>query len=530
AWHFAARAVDDAGNKGPITSSSETSTTGLSLRNAIFDVPHGQKDVATNTEYNQRVHALGDINDDTFADFAMGGSFAAELCIFYGSSQATVPDTIVDPDTDPTGANHQCIGDGPVIVGGAPAKGIGNFTGSASNDFAAAWGFSIFNTVELRVYGGAATGQQVSSTPVLTISGTGTFVSVAMVFAGDGDFNGDGFTDILIANANQVHGTAGNSGVVWVIPGGDTLPQTTLDLSSAVDLATFNVQTIKLVGTGGTPAYFGGAAAFVGNVLSDAGATQYDDIAISAWFTNDGTRSAAYVLRGRPTASDAELAVSSLHNGTNDAGEPTPTEDASSTILRPEFNNTSFGTAIMSADWNGDGIPEVFIGHTVDDKNDNWGWGYIFDGESIELAEAAGPVTIYGAGNATGTGEMMNTGINGSILRGPYGLPTLLGNFADDPAATGADLSAIGFVTGADPAASASETGKLYIRLNTNNPDDGFGYGTFPWTDLKLDDPVTPGSQNWAQFEAVGVGDYNGDGLPDVLVGTKNDNYSILFY
>ena len=99
-----------------------------------------------------------------------------------------------------------------------------------------------------------------------------------------------------------------------------------------------------------------------------------------------------------------------------------------------------------------------------------------------------------------------------------------LGNLSDDPTPL-VDAIAIGY----RPYSSA-DAGVGKVRLNTNDPESGLVYGTFPWVNLELFDPFDLGSSKYAYRNVVGVGDFNGDGLDDVLVATNGSGYVVLLH
>jgi hypothetical protein len=168
-YHFAARAGDAAGNWGPMGTDS---TGSLALRAAKFGITGN----LASSNFDTRVSTIGDVNNDGFSDFLVGGNTTHGFCIFYGSNAATITDTVIDPEVAPTGTNYQCIldnvGASPVTsYAGYEAQNIGDFNGDGLQDFAVPVGKNskgIDN--EVRIYLGV-NGGQIDNNAALVING-----------------------------------------------------------------------------------------------------------------------------------------------------------------------------------------------------------------------------------------------------------------------------------------------------------------------------------------------------------------------
>lgn len=513
-YHVAARVKDAAGNWSPLSASSVVDTQELALRSAKFAVTG----TMAHKDFEGRCSAIGDINNDGFGDFAMGGGShsgapAGRTCIFYGSDQATVPDLSIDPATAPTGSNYQCILDAPIRFG-YPAKNVGDVNGDGLQDIAIPGGRKSSGVApEVRVYLGV-NGGQISTVPALIITG---YVenSVQGKFGGGGNFNGDisgtgnGIDDLIVGSRHE------GSGRAYVIPGAETWPGAVLDLSVPADVTAFNVQTIHLSGDAPATTQFGAEVDFVGDILSDAGAT-YDDVVISA-YASQGT-SRAYVVKGRAISGPATLILSEAFDGSQ-------AEDANAVRLLPDGGPNNFGSGfITNSDVDGDGVVDLFIHHT---KNKGFNMLYLYSGASI-AASLGDTLQLNAAAEPVGDNQHLSDdgvifggdGAGGDAYHGYAGL----GNVNDDPT-TGADPVAIGHRH-----SSSSAAGEGFIRFNVNDSANGLGFGTYPYADIQLYDPYDAGSSKYAWRDVIGLSDFNGDGQVDILVGTNGSGYAVLLY
>jgi len=70
----------------------------------------------------------------------------------------------------------------------------------------------------------------------------------------------------------------------------------------------------------------------------------------------------------------------------------------------------------------------------------------------------------------------------------------------------------------------------VFVRRNVKDPTGTFGYGTFPYESPVLVDPLDPTGQKFGYFGAMPIGDFNGDGFPDLIVGTDGAGYAMILY
>ena len=188
--------------------------------------------------FGQSVSAAGDVDGDGFGDVVVGAPSVQTALVFYGSPTglgARAPTAIVGP-VSTYGADVAAAGDvdgdgyGDLLVGTSSAGRAYVHRGSASGvEPTAAWvlvgasatfgaavasagdvdadGFADLlvgdrERGEVRVYHGAAAGLGVTPTAARTLTGASRFgESVACA----GDVNGDGFTDVVVAESGHEH-------------------------------------------------------------------------------------------------------------------------------------------------------------------------------------------------------------------------------------------------------------------------------------------------------------------------------------
>ncbi|MBT9560497.1 MAG: VCBS repeat-containing protein [Myxococcales bacterium] len=542
-YYFAARAIDAFGNVGAIAAGSVVSTDQLRFNVAKVGVARVEgAPLCTGTaptchlDFDRRISRIGDVNNDGFDDFAVGGNASFGFCIHYGAgtvgADIRVPaDQAVTPGS---GANWQChlalTGTTDTNRAGHYAQNARDLNGDGLQDIAvpAFVGATIgTGDPEIRLYFGV-NGGQISTVPDVVIKGWANAEGSSTTrWSVGGDFNGDGRGDIVIGSkVGNVSGTADDN-KVYVIPGNATWAKVlgvslVIDMTNPASLTANNVQTWQMpVGT--TNPAFGAQVGFVGNVLDDAGATQYDDV---VGFAMDSTapsaQTKAVVIKGRPTPAAASFTLSYLSNGTGN-------DDANTVVLRPDLpTQKDFGTnpSVLRRDVSGDGIPDILITHSVT-VNPGLRVLYAFDGAKVR--GAAGGSSVLMAMPLDGNQVITSPKLGDSIFKSPNGSGYVwvgnfdffgnLGNIVDDPN-TNVDAIAIGHK-------NLDDLGKAYIRFNHVDADQGFAYGTFPWADMKLSDPF--GGSSFAERDILGVGDHNGDGFDDFAVSTAT-GYVVLFY
>jgi len=370
--------------------------------------------VTSDDEFGIGVNVLGDVNGDGFDDIIVGATRAGgsaqgrAYVYFLGPNHDTVPDLTLSNGIGGSffgrsaGPAGDFNGDGfiDILVGAEGAGGTG-----------AAYVF----------YGGPG----IDATPDLTFLGAAASDGFGRSASAAGDVNGDGFDDIIIgANGND---TAANSaGAAYVYYGG-TAPDTTPDLT--------------LLGEA-VNNYFGIAVSGAGDFDGDG----FGDLLVGAYGNTAGGSLAgrAYVYRGGPAADGApdwvltgntfdylgisvaragdmngdgadDIVVGTLglgslpgraliyHGGTD--ADATP-----DLVLTGEAPGDHFGISVACAgDVNGDGFSDLVVGADKHDAaGDNAGAAYVFFGgpqlDPVPDRKYVGEATTSGFGAAVGSG------------------------------------------------------------------------------------------------------------------------------
>ncbi|MCI0372772.1 MAG: VCBS repeat-containing protein [candidate division NC10 bacterium] len=314
---------------------------------------------------------------------------------------------------------------------GAALAGVGDVNGDGTPDLVVAGGGQAF------VFSGAdRTLLRILDDPTPEAGALGEAV------AGVGDVNGDGTPDLLVGASGQIVGGNTGQGQAFVFSGADGSLLHTLDDP-----------------TPQASAGFGTAVAGVGDVNGDG----TPDLLVGTPFQDAGPnigQGRAFVFSG----ADGNL----LHT----LDDPTPQAFA------------EFGFAVAGVgDVNGDGTPDLLVGarHQTVGGNDIQGQAFVFsgaDGNLLHTLDSPTPqdgqfgVALAGVGDVNGDGT-----------------PDLL---------VGAPLQTVG---------GDVFQGQAFVFSGAD--------GSLLYT---LNDP-TPTGANQFGFALAAVGDVNGDGTPDVLVG-----------
>jgi hypothetical protein len=384
------------------------------------------------------------------------------------------------------------------------------------------------------------------ATPALTIFG-----GDALDFVGDrfslasGDFNGDGRDDLLIGAplGDGLDNSRENSGEAYVILGTDSPP-------SSIDLAQGDAALTVLGEASGNHLGFTVAA---GDVNGDG----TDDVLVGARFASSDVRGAAgkaYVIFG-----GADL----------DSTVDTATGQQDVTVVGIDTGDL-LTVALATGDVDGDGVSDIIMGATgasgPEEDRHQAGEVYVLKGSPrleglIDLAQTPPFFTVYGAAvndglpNHLATGDLDGDGDDELIVGGPFADGALTEEnagrayIAAVPAAGGSlDLAAakdfttliggsirdgLGFYVSAadinsdgldDAIIGARDAdGPNEIRQNIGEVHILYGGADIGSTiDLAGDAVdavmygVDPGDSSGF---SVGAGDFNGDGISDVVVG-----------
>ena len=325
---------------------------------------------------------------------------------------------------------------------------------------------------------------ELASFPLGSLNGTNGFV-IEGVDSGDwlgysasgvGDVNGDGIEDIVVA-APRADGLAGEAFVVF---GRDT------GFSATLDLATLD-------GTDGFVFRTNEPGAFVGGAVSgsDFNGDGFDDVLVTAIKADGGgsvDSGETYVIYGTDQGFPALMTRNDLN-------------DVKGVILIGADNFQRTGNQVCGAgDINGDGYEDIVIGS--DNANLAPGRAYVALGSASPASRLLSQL-----GGAHGF-EINGTDPEGYLGWDVSGGVDVNGDGLDD------------LVLG-EPGASPSESGagRAYVIFGS---DDGFAAtldaSTLDGTNGFVIDGSAAGMATGSAVE--GIGDANGDGLGDVLIGS----------
>ncbi|MBK8553938.1 MAG: FG-GAP repeat protein [Ignavibacteria bacterium] len=334
---------------------------------------------ATNDRFGGSVSSAGDVNGDSFSDVIVGAAFnnangadAGRAYIYFGGN---VPDTIADVilngalTADQFGSSVSSAGDvngdgySDVVIGAPYSDGVGINFGRAYIFF----GGSIMNDIaDITCIGEALS------------DNLGYSVSTA------GDFNGDGFSDVIAgAHLNDAGGASAGRAYIYF---GGIVPDSIADV----------ILTGEAAGD-----QFGNSLSTAGDVNGDG----FSDVIVGAWVNNAGGDFAgrSYIYFGG-IVSDTIADVT----------------------FTGEAAGISFGYSVSSAgDVNGDGFSDVIVGAPFSNAGGiNAGRAYIFFGgnsmnnfaDVTMTGSAGGDVLGY---SVSAAGEMNNDGYSDVITGAP---------------------------------------------------------------------------------------------------------------
>ena len=497
---------------------------GQSSEGAAF-VYHGSATGVNNTpavivESNQNsarmgnsVAPAGDINGDGYSDvivgvigYSNGQTDEGAAFIYYGSGTGiNSSPVILERNQANAGMGQAVAGAGDINADGYSDIIVGAYQyDNGQTDEGAAF-----------IYQGTAGGINTTASAILENNQAQSWMGVAVASAGD--INGDGFSDVIVGSSEYDNVEIGE-GAAFVYVGSVT---------------GINTITVAVLESNQVAALMGWSVASAGDVNGDG----YSDVIVGAFRYDNGQtdEGAAFVYHGRP----ASLTV-------------TPT------VVSPAAQNQAgIGNAVAGiGDVNGDGFSDVIIGAVgYDGGNVDEGRAWVFYGHSTGLSAipdvtlddanqngAGFGYSVAGAGDVNGDGYAdvvvgaifftdggnTNEGRAWVYYGSAAGLSAtpnrILDNANQANSYYGASVTSAGDVNGdgySDVAVGASAFDDVFSNEGRVYVYYGSATGLSATPDRVLDDA----NQGNAYFGGVaGIGDLNGDGYSDLLVGANGYN------
>ena len=332
--------------------------------------------------------------------------------------------------------------------------------------------------------------------------------------SGQGDINGDNYSDIIIGVPNASPGGRSQAGAVYVIYGNTTLSDIDLSVTDTTSPNYFSDSKGFRVLGGANGDNLGRSVSIVGDINGDG----YSDIIIGALNADPGGRSLAgeaYIIYGNTTLSDIDLSVT-------DTTYSSYFSNSKGFRVSGEADEDRLGNSVASAgDVNRDGYDDVIVGALNAAPGGRFlaGEAYVIYGNAtlgdIDLAETDITAITYFSNDK-------GFRVSGEAVGDTLGIST---DGAGDVNRDGYDDVIIGAWT-ADPGGRIN-AGEVYVI---------YGNTTLSNIDLSVTDTTSPSYfSNTKGFKilggvrgdtlgtsAGGAGDINIDGYNDVIVGTLN--------
>jgi len=430
---------------------------------------------ATDDWFGIDVAKAGDVNGDGFDDFMVAayhqdaaGSDAGRVYLYYGGPGVnTVPNLTLDGEAafDYFGISVRGAGD----VNGDGFDDV--IVGAYANDNGGAGAGAAYI-----FYGGAA----MDAAADLVLTGEAVNDHFGIAVSGAGDVNGDGFDDVLVGASDNDAGGLG-SGRAYVFfggPGTDDVPDLTLTGEAA-------------------DSYFGAAVASAGDVNADG----FGDVMVGSAANDAGGSDAgrAYVYFGGPGA-----------------------DDVADVIMTGVASNDYLGTSVAGAgDVNEDGFGDVVVGAPgVDTGGNEAGGAYVYSiypycvqsPNGGEQWVAGQTTTVRWRGHdAADVALSVDGGISWSQVAGGVGGALLNEIQITAPGATGLGLVRVTYQGEAATHSNSDVSDAVFSIVDPHDP---------PAAGRRLLVALAGGTVgDDFGYTVASAGDLNGDGYPDLLVG-----------
>lgn len=420
-------------------------------------------------------------------------------------------------------------------------SGIGDFDGDGFEDFAVSVPYHVKSETEsvgiVYVIPGAKSGPPVINgnvvdlTKSMQIIGEDAHDKAGISISGAGDFNGDGYSDLIVGVSHaDMEDVTQNQGDVYIVFGSSTAIENRDDLF----LEFFGKKDgVWISGFPNDFEFTGCSVSGIGNVNGDRNDStngSIDDIIIGAWGAGEDDSGSAFIVYGSSSPHE-HIDLSSMSHG-----EGVHIKGFSAT-------HKNLGSSVCGAgDVNGDGYPDILVAadaHTQADPNFEAPI-YLIYGPQAHKQDSEGnpaefPLTLDLSGDPPfGIDWVKLTGVNGHPIDDEHSGTSIAGV---------GDVNRDGladFVIGA-PGADYDghiDSGAAYLVYGSFNKIGSNGILDLSQMDVNFDmnnDGKTDGvvitgpsaiptvgfnfENAYLGYSVGGVGDVNGDGLCDFLLG-----------
>ncbi len=518
-YYFAARAIDEAGNAGTVSAQLETDLVRLHFAKVT---PTGGV-FAAGKSYHHRVYGLGDLNGDGKGDVAVGG-YDVDFCIIYGyaDQDMAVADFVLDAAS---GAGHQCLtnagGMGAIVPQGVDVNGDGidDLVISELKD----------PNRKVNIFLGKKDAKLDLTKPAVTITGLSNFSVLpgAAWLSSAGNFTGDvnavtdkpiGDLAIRLIKTGPVPYER-----IMILPGSSIWSAdvpTSINLESQSDRDTHHIGVVYLTDLGASSYLYGITP--MGNLLPDppppppAPDKQYDELAFAVYASDQQV----VILKGQDLVGETVFAISKSQTGAGPA-------DGLTIRIRPSSDTGLNGfNAAQRVDCDGDNVPDLAVGHQPSGSAPT----HLYWVRGVKLQSQLGKVVSLAGTPVAGADNLNALGTTSWFTKVPFYYGKAAGNFGDQTG--GGARTAL--ISGMPPNASGIKN-KVWVRMAIPRAAPAGAFAAYAYEDLEIGNPFDPdvdgfGSGVTFGVSTAGVGDFNGDGYPDLLVGTAQSAHAVLVY
>jgi hypothetical protein len=528
------------------------------------------------------VSSAGDFNGDGKDDVIVGVPFAdtngissGSAFIFFGGK----PGTLNNPNTQADVVLHGMRG---FDQFGYSVSSAGDFNGDGIGDvIVGSWGTDTHgtNSGSAYLYFGRATPDTLL-TPDLVFEGSGAYKYFGFSVSSAGDFNGDGLDDVVIGSRlDSSNGTF--AGSVSVFPGRTNGTSTTSIWTvygkNRKDQLGFSVSSAGDFNGDGKDDIIVGAPYEDNNGFSSGSA--YVFFGGKSGLTNDPDLAADVLIRGQAPGDQLGRSVASAGDFNGDGlddvivgipfgdqpglqnvgsavifyGDTNPVTQPDLLLLGQSAGDLFGGSVASVGDYNGDGKDDVVVG-AVSDEHPVTGASnafIYFGGTSVSVIDSPdlfSNVVLHGAsfvdvfgGSVASAGDFNGDGLDDVIIGAPYHDPNGLSSgsaFVSYGRYDGPYNAMQGWSSQDEFGYSVASAGDFNgdglddviigaYKDSSLFPSVGSAYIFLGGNSLANPDIVFRGQKagDWFGYSVSSAGDFNGDGKDDIIIGAPHHDY-----